>query len=38
MEATSTALEVEQAILNLLDPWTTGELPNASGRLNVRGL
>jgi hypothetical protein len=34
----ATPTEVEQAILNLLDPWTTDELPNAGGRLNVSGL
>ncbi len=34
----ATAAEVEQAILNLLEPWTTNDQPNADGRLNVEGL
>ena len=33
-----TPSQVEQAIINLLDPWTTNDLPNAGGRLNVSGL
>jgi titin len=30
--------QVEQAILDLLEAWTTNDLPNADGRLNVGGL
>ncbi len=35
---TATPTEVEQAIVNDLDPWTTDEAPNASGRLDAQGL
>jgi fibronectin type 3 domain-containing protein len=34
----ATPAQVEQAILNLLDAWTTNDQPNASGRLNVEEL
>ncbi|MFQ5890182.1 MAG: S8 family serine peptidase [Gemmatimonadota bacterium] len=34
----ATPAQVEQAIVNRLDPWTTNEQPNASGRLNVETL
>ena len=34
----ATPEEVEQAIVNDLDPWTTNESPNASGRLDASGL
>jgi hypothetical protein len=30
--------EVENAIVDLLESWTTNEQPNAAGRLNVDGL
>ncbi|MEM7278659.1 MAG: S8 family serine peptidase [Pseudomonadota bacterium] len=35
---TATPAEVEQAIVNDLDPWTTNDTPNASGRLDAQGL
>ena len=35
---TATPAEVEAAIVSLLKPWTTNDLPNASGRLSVDGL
>ncbi|MFO7586767.1 MAG: S8 family serine peptidase [Gemmatimonadota bacterium] len=34
----ATPTEVEQAIVNDLDPWTTNDLPNADGRLDASGL
>jgi subtilisin family serine protease len=34
----ATPSEVEQAIVDDLDPWSTNDLPNASGRLNVQSL
>jgi subtilisin family serine protease len=34
----ATPTEVEQAIVDRLDPWTTDDLPNADGRLNVETL
>jgi hypothetical protein len=34
----ATPTQVEQAIMDLLDPWTTNDLPNADGRLDVSGL
>ena len=34
----ATPTEVEQAIVNELDPWTTDDLPNADGRLDVETL
>jgi hypothetical protein len=30
--------QVEQAILDLLEAWTTNDQPNADGRLNVETL
>ena len=35
---TATPTEVEQAIVDELDPWTTDEQPNADGRLDVEPL
>ncbi|TDJ47253.1 MAG: hypothetical protein E2O48_03915 [Gemmatimonadetes bacterium] len=35
---TAAPAEVEAAIVSLLKPWTTNDLPNASGRLSVDGL
>jgi subtilisin family serine protease len=35
---TATPTDVEQAIVNDLDPWSPDDLPNASGRLDVEGL
>jgi len=34
----ATPAQVEAAIVGLLQPWTTNDLPNASGRLFVDGL
>lgn len=35
---TATPTEVEQAIVDELDPWSPDDLPNADGRLNVESL
>jgi subtilisin family serine protease len=34
----ATPEQVEAAIVGYLDPWTTDEQPNASGRLNAGNL
>lgn len=34
----ATPAQVEAAIVSLLEPWSTDDLPNASGRLNAGGL